>query len=154
MHLVLKIGSNGYTCAVGADYVISAQMTHVSTIWVSRKAQTVLTCVIAPQVSKWAQCASVCSSTSSAISSSFFSAQPSLEPRALRASFSGLCALFAPLYDALFRALRACFVCAIAHSVSGRSTTVNLRLNRTVCTHLCKASALCPRHLFTLCTCF
>ena len=41
MHSVLKIGSDGYTCAVGADYVISAQMTHVSTVWVSGKAQTV-----------------------------------------------------------------------------------------------------------------
>ena len=52
MHSALKMGSNGYTCAVGADYVISAQMTHVSTVWVSGKAQTVLTCVIAPQASK------------------------------------------------------------------------------------------------------
>ena len=68
MHSALKMGSNGYTCADGADYVISAQMTHVSTVWVSEKAQMVLTCVIASQASKRAQCASVCSSTSSLIS--------------------------------------------------------------------------------------
>ena len=142
MHSALKMGSNSYICAVGADYVISAQMTHVSTIRVSGKAQTVLMCVIAPQASKRAQCASVCSSASSLISSSFFSAQPSLEPRALHASFSGLRALFAPLYVALLRALCGCFVCAIARSVVVCSTKMDPRFDRAGCAHLREAFAL------------